>query len=156
MKNHKLLLASFLVTSSVFGQQVISSQGTTLTTSSGSVDFTLGEVVISTLSTSSNDLTQGFHQTTWNIASIEDFMPEFLITVFPNPMETELIIETEKYEDVNFQLIDNSGKLIQEGYLIEEKTVIDVSDYSTGAYQLRLRDGNKNPLKNIKLIKAQN
>ena len=61
MKRHTLVLFSLLATGTVSAQEVVSSQGDSY--SNGSIDFTLGEVIIATGTDGTNDLTQGFHQT---------------------------------------------------------------------------------------------
>jgi len=63
----KLLLLGALALSTItYGQEVVSTQGDSYTNASGSIDFTIGEVVINTGTGGTNDLTQGFHQTNWN------------------------------------------------------------------------------------------
>ena len=72
----KLLLLGLLLPAVSFGQEVISSQGDSYSNASGSVDFTIGEVVIATGTDGNNDLTQGFHQTNWNFVGLEDHNPD--------------------------------------------------------------------------------
>ena len=75
MKRHTLVLFSLLATGSLSAQEVVSTQGDSYSNVSGSIDFTLGEVIIATESDGTNDLTQGFHQTNWNFVGLEDFAP---------------------------------------------------------------------------------
>jgi hypothetical protein len=58
-----LFFFSLLTTISVTAQEVVSTQGDSYSNSSGSIDFTIGEVIINTGTDGTNDLTQGFHQT---------------------------------------------------------------------------------------------
>jgi hypothetical protein len=57
---------------------VISTQGGTYSGSGLVLDFTVGEVVINTASTStgSHTLTQGFHQSKWSVVGIRDHFPD--------------------------------------------------------------------------------
>ncbi|MDB4769189.1 hypothetical protein OAG16_03825 [Saprospiraceae bacterium] len=48
MNTHTLVLFSLLATGTVSAQEVVSSQGDSYSNGSGSIDFTLGEVVIAT------------------------------------------------------------------------------------------------------------
>jgi hypothetical protein len=61
-----LFIISLLITSSLSSQTlertVIGSSGTTLSTANASLDFTIGELVVTTSSNGSNTLTQGFQQ----------------------------------------------------------------------------------------------
>ncbi|WP_299886064.1 hemagglutinin protein [uncultured Lacinutrix sp.] len=67
MKN-KLLVIGLLTAVFAFGQsierQVIGSSGSTLSNGSVSIDFTVGELVVTTISDGTTTLTQGFHQQT--------------------------------------------------------------------------------------------
>ena len=60
MKKHTLVLFSLLATGTVSAQEVVSTQGDSYSNGIGSIDFTLGEVVIATGTDGTNDLTQGF------------------------------------------------------------------------------------------------
>lgn len=57
------LLASMMVNAQSLERQVIGSSGTSFSNATAQLDFTVGELAVSTLSNGSNDLTQGFHQT---------------------------------------------------------------------------------------------
>ena len=153
MKRKHLIVVSLLASSTVFGQEVVSSAGETYTGTNGVIDFTLGEVVISTVSSTSNDITQGFHQTNWNFVGLDDFDPDFEANVYPNPMETTLNVSVSEFEDVHYELIDATGRIVQASALTEEITKIDVQNYVTGSYQLRLLKSNNELIKNFNLIK---
>ena len=94
MLKNTLLFFSLLTSVCVSAQEVVVTQGDSYTNSNGSIDFTIGEVVINTGSDGSNDLTQGFHQTNWNFVSIEDHVPSYEATIFPNPTSEILTIRT--------------------------------------------------------------
>lgn len=155
MKNHNVLLVSLLISFSSIGQEVISNQGETYSNTNGTIDFTLGEVVINTVSSGTNDITQGFHQTNWSFVGIEDLQPDYEVSVFPNPMETQLLIQAEKFQGVKYELFDSKGKIVKQAQLVQEETHIDVQHVSAGAYQLRLTNELNQPLKKFTLIKQQ-
>ena len=83
MKRHTLVLFSLLASGIVSAQEVVSTQGDSYSNASGSIDFTLGEVIIATGTDGTNDITQGFHQTNWNFLGVEDFAPNYEATIFP-------------------------------------------------------------------------
>lgn len=120
------------------GQEVIASQGDSYSNSSGSIDYTIGEVVTFTATDGSNDLTQGFHQTNWNFLGLDDYAPNFEVGVFPNPTENYLNIQTEAYENVRFILTDAQGKLIMTDVLSNSLTTLEVAHLATGSYNLSL------------------
>jgi len=67
MKNIFILFLAFVITLQCGAQQVISSAGKNLSTSSASVNFTLGETFVKEYYTTSTNLSTGFHQ---NIPSL--------------------------------------------------------------------------------------
>ena len=85
MKKITLVLFSLFATLSVSAQEVVSTQGDSYSNASGSIDFTIGEVVIDTGTDGTNDLTQGFHQTNWNFVGLDDNDPSYEAIIFPNP-----------------------------------------------------------------------
>lgn len=155
MKKRLLLLAScWFLSAGVWSQEVISSQGDSYTNSSGSLDFTIGEAVTFTGSDGTNDLTQGFHQSNWSFVGVDDQLPEIIISVFPNPMEETLVISTEEFDNVNYKMIDASGRIVRENKLTETNTNISVGELSPGNYQIVLFE-NERQTKTFKLIKNQ-
>ncbi|MFB0961844.1 MAG: hypothetical protein QMB20_11635, partial [Flavobacteriales bacterium] len=64
MKTHVLvlLLLSLLTTLGILSQEVVSTQGDSYSNASGSIDFTIGEVITATGTNGASDITQGFHQ----------------------------------------------------------------------------------------------
>jgi hypothetical protein len=148
MKKQIFLFATFFAAFSASAQEVISSQGETYSNTNGSIDFTVGEVVINTGSNGTNDLTQGFHQTNWNFLGLEDFAPDFHATIFPNPTQDVLNIKTSVFENVTYTLYDAQGKLVLQNILSAEQTPIQVSQLAPGSYSLELifENENKGPL----------
>jgi len=149
-----LSLFLLLVAGNISAQEVISTQGESYSNSNGSIDFTIGEVVINTGTDGTNDLTQGFHQTNWNFVGLEDHQPNYTVKVFPNPLQNELIIEAPVYDGVSYVLTDALGRIIQTGALSSIQTSVPTQELATGSYQLQLLN-KETPLKTIKLSKNQ-
>ena len=149
-----LFAFTILFTINLFSQDVISSQGDSYTDSSASIDFTIGEVVTFTGSTIENNITQGFHQTNWSFVSVQDHVQDYQAIIYPNPTEDFLNIQTSLYQDVNYLLYDEMGKLILQGNLSSEKTSLDVSKIATGRYSLTLINS-KEALKTFNIIKTR-
>ena len=144
MKKQIFLFATFYAAFSASAQEVVSSQGETYSNANGSIDFTVGEVIINTGSNGTNDLTQGFHQTNWNFLGVEDFAPEYQVTIFPNPTQDVLNIKTSLFENVTYTLYDAQGKLVMQNILSAEQTPIQVSQLAPGSYSLELIFENEN------------
>ena len=154
MKYRLLLIFFVFYSSSLFSQEVVSSQGDSYTNSGGSLDFTIGEVVTFTGSNIENILTQGFHQTNWSFVNIENHVPSYEAIIFPNPAEDFLNIQASLYEDVSYILYDEMGKLILQGRLLTEKTSLEVSQLATGRYSLILNNSKEN-LKTFNIVKTR-
>ena len=154
MKKNTIVLFSLLTTLSVSAQEVVSTQGDSYSNGSGSIDFTLGEVIIDTGTDGTNDITQGFHQTNWNFVGLEDFAPNYEAIIYPNPTSDVLNIRTSTFENVTYTLYDAHGKLVMQNILSSEQTPIQVSQLAPGSYSLTLNNETQN-LKTFKLIKQQ-
>lgn len=153
MKN--LLLLGTLFSSFLFGQEVISFQGDSYSNTSGSIDFTIGEVIITTASDGNNDLTQGFHQTNWNFVGLDYQNPDFEISVYPNPIDNELNIETDAFENMNYVIYDAVGKIVLQSKLTGAKTQIKSRHLLPASYTLVVQNQNQEKVKTFKLIKTQ-
>ncbi|MFT6443014.1 MAG: hypothetical protein ACJASQ_001110 [Crocinitomicaceae bacterium] len=153
MKKNTIVLFSLLTTLTVSAQDVVSTQGNSYSNASGSIDFTIGEVVINTGTDGTNDITQGFHQTSWNFLDVEDFAPNYEAIIFPNPTSDVLNIKTSTFENVTYTLYDAMGKLVLQDKLSAEQTPIQVSQLAPGSYSLTLNNETQN-LKTFKLVKT--
>ncbi|MEW7291036.1 T9SS type A sorting domain-containing protein [Aquimarina sp. 2304DJ70-9] len=150
----KITLVFFLILTSltVYAQEVISTQGDSYANESASVDFTIGEVVINTLTDGTNDITQGFHQTNWKFVDLEDHTPSFEVIIFPNPTEDILNIQTSSFENVTYSIYDALGKLVLQDKLSAELTPVSTSHLASGLYSVTLNTKGKK-LKTFKLAK---
>jgi len=104
-------------------------------------DFTLGEIAIETISSENFMLTQGFHQPSLGIISInEDSYSQ--ISVYPNPAVDIINLELLGFEGnyVNIQILDLSGKLIYSELVAinSEKHQINTSILEIGSYVLEV------------------
>lgn len=153
MKKHTFVLFSLLTTISVSAQEVIATQGDSYSIASANIEFTIGEVIINTGTDGTNDLTQGFHQTNWNFLGVEDYAPNYQVTIFPNPTEDVLNIKTSTFENVTYSLYNAQGKLVNQNILSAEQTPIQVSQLAPGSYSLTLNNETQN-LKTFKLVKT--
>ena len=142
-----------LSTNAVVAQEVVSTQGESYSNGSGSIDYTIGEVVINTIDDGTHTLTQGFHQTNWNFLGLDNHSPNYSVVIFPNPTEDILNIETNMFENVTYSFFDSQGRLVLQDRLNSERTSIPVDFFSTGNYQLILKK-NDIYLKTFKLVKT--
>jgi hypothetical protein len=153
MKKKTLVLVLFFASLDVSAQEVISTQGDSYSIAIGNIDFTVGEVIIATGTDGTNDLTQGFHQTNWRFLGVEDHVPSYVASIFPNPTSDILNIRTSMFENVTYTLYDAQGKLVMQDILSAEQTLIKVSQMAPGAYSLTLNNETQN-LKTFNLVKT--
>ena len=137
----------------ITAQEVIATQGDSYSNTNANIDFTIGEVIIDTGSDGNNYITQGFHQSNWNFTGLEDYAPNYEVSIFPNPTSEILNIRTSVFENVTYTLYDAQGKLIIQNILSTEQTPIQVGQLTTGKYSLILSSKNQK-LKTFKLIKT--
>lgn len=153
MKKKTLGFFSLLFTLSLSAQEVVSTQGSSYSNASGAIDFTIGEVIINTGTSGSASLTQGFHQTNWKFLGLTDFEPSYIVSVFPNPTEEFLTIQTDNFEKVEYALFDEQGKIVLQGNLTNTQTQLQVKQLANGNYTLSLSK-EKLLLKTMKLVKT--
>lgn len=134
-------------------QEVISTQGDSYSNANNTLDFTIGEPVIGTVTDGTNDLTQGFHQTVLVITNVEDLDAKFLVNIFPNPTSEAVNLTVEEYGGVTFQLFDVAGKLLTQASLTGKNTTVKVGDYPKGTYLLTLTQEENKKVKVYKIIK---
>lgn len=92
------------------------------------IDWTLGEVSITTIQNSAHQITQGFHQPYFSADSIEEIpsrMAEIVVHPNPTPDWLEISLTFDKSRKVQIRLFDNKGSLIwkinREGRQIVER-----------------------------------
>jgi hypothetical protein len=75
------------------------------------------------------------------------------ISLFPNPVSNDLhIIVDEKYTKVQYQILGITGCIVRMGELVENESILNLSDLSSGIYFVKIFDSNK-ILKTSKILK---
>lgn len=98
-----LLFSAGLAISQSVAPQVTASAGGHFTGANAQLSWTIGEVVIETFETETNQLTQGFHQTNMLITAVEDLAKDFQVKIFPNP--TAAIMKIQWKETVDAMIL---------------------------------------------------
>ncbi|MBL4669886.1 MAG: T9SS type A sorting domain-containing protein [Flavobacteriales bacterium] len=156
MKNILLII---LVTISIISvgqtieREVISSNGNFYSNSAGQLSTTLGEIIISTVSSSINTLTQGFHQTQITVTNIKDHQTDFEMNVYPNPTSNFITIKVKELkEKTSFSIYTVEGKMILSNSLTLLETKLNVVTFAKGNYFLKITQ-DKKIIKTYKIIK---
>ncbi|MCJ8289186.1 MAG: T9SS type A sorting domain-containing protein [Crocinitomicaceae bacterium] len=153
MKAHLILLYSITTFSLSQAQEIISTQGDSYSNTTGTIEFTIGEVIIDTETNGPIGVTQGFHQTEMEIVGLVESPPLNISSIFPNPVGDILNVPVTSSQKVSYGLYDSHGKLIARNILTSENNTIEVSQLTVGTYSLRLTDESQNR-KTFKFIKS--
>ena len=131
---------------------VVASQGDYFSSASGSVSWTLGEIMGETYTTT-NILTQGFQQPKLLVTAVTTIEGELLGSLFPNPINNNVnVIVSVKSK---FIIYDMLGKQIGNWNLITGKNEIDLSKLADGMYQATLINTENNFIQSFKIIKSE-
>jgi hypothetical protein len=164
MKNNLIILAALLSLwskSQTVTPTVISSNGGSVVLAAGTIDWTIGEIVIDTYTGASNSTTNGFHQPLINLSTFIGESPGSAeIVIYPNPVNKNLQfkISDSKCMEYEVQLHDAAGKLVLSQTLLFQSVhsgaEIDVSGLSNGVYLAQISALKCNLLKTIKILKT--
>lgn len=159
MKNNILFLfIALLLSLSAIGQtahQVISATGGDATGIGGSVAYSVGQIVYSTITGTTGSLAQGVEQA-YEIYSvgIKETVLNISLRVYPNPTSDFLTLKVQDYnnEALSYSLLDEQGKLVLNEQISTQDTQIAMSSLARGAYFIDVLKANKK-IQMFKIIK---
>jgi hypothetical protein len=129
---------------------VIAAAGNHAIGSNAQLSWTIGECLTTTVSNGSGTITQGFHQTTLNVVSIEEQnVAGVNVTVFPNPTSDHVSIALKNnVKALQIELLDINGKLLlrQKVEAEVDRVQLSMMEYAHATYLLRIfcSDGSTN------------
>jgi len=156
----KIIIIIVLFSFNIFllkGQETTAASGGNVTGTGGSVSYTIGQVVFSTVSGTNGSIVQGVQQA-YEIAVLTAVVNTEEITlnciVYPNPTRNtiKLTIESPDIENMSYRLFDIHGLLIQDMKVESEETEISMTNLAPSIYFLKVIK-NKKELKTFKIIK---
>lgn len=140
---------------------VTSASGGVITTNNFTLEWTLGEMAVETISTQTSMYTQGFHQPKLKVDKIH-LLPDIMLSnkvlnVYPNPVSSLLTIEVGFISDVSLflMLFDAKGHLLLKQQVLPKERVIhiDIQHYNQGTYFLQINNINGSPISISKVVK---
>lgn len=160
MKNKQIilnvLLLSGLCLTGVQAQESVNTSGGNASSGSGSVSYSIGQVVYTTNTSASGTLTQGVQQPFEIITLGADDVPQIQLTamVYPNPTVQNLTLSILEFDltEVEYSLFDMQGKIISNGKVTQTETEIEMSLLASANYFLRVSKAGTE-LKTFKIIK---
>ncbi|HRW63740.1 MAG TPA: T9SS type A sorting domain-containing protein [Bacteroidales bacterium] len=162
MKKILLIIIALIIGGVAYSQTissyVVASAGESAENGNISISWTLGEVAVETLESSSITLTQGFQQGYFEITSIDESITgNITLKVYPNPAAEFIWVamETVDIKVATIEIFDIDGKRVynQKWHLIDGEKQILLNGFSASQYILRVSDETGKVLQNLKLIK---
>jgi hypothetical protein len=150
-----LLLILFCLPKLMAQQATVTASGNSAGTG-GTISYSIGQVADKTQTGTTGTITQGVQQpfeiVTLSGSEFENIRLE--VVVFPNPTISTVTLKISDFtlENLNYQLYDIQGKLLFDGKISSGETVLDMENYTSGAYVLRINSKTKS-LKTFKIIK---
>ena len=159
MKSQKTILALFLsmTISVIYAQEAVLTTGGDASSSSGSLAYSVGQVVYTTNSNTDGTVSQGVQQAFEIFTlSIDDNQLDILLSVYPNPTTSyiNLRMDDQIGKDLSFQLYDLRGRLLRQGDITDKITQIDMQKLQSATYLINILHNHKR-VKSFKVIKAE-
>lgn len=146
-------------------REVVSAGGGDSSNANARLSWTIGEPVVETVVGSNAQITQGFHQSHFQIISVEEHAElGYNILVYPNPVTDALKVEMNYTgtlpapEDAEFNLVltDLAGRLLNEENIKNtNEHIIPMQDYATGQYILQVTGIDGGLHKSVQIIKLK-
>ena len=159
MKNKKTIMSVMFLLLGLGGihaQENAVATGGEATGTGGSSSYTVGQVVYTTNTGTNGSVAQGLQQP-YEISTtvgINETTIQLELSVYPNPTTNylQLKVESEKLENLNFQLIDLQGKVIENKKVTATTSTINLESLRKATYFLTVTDNNQ-LIKTFKIIK---
>jgi len=137
-----------------YGQQVIGAAGATTTTTGGSVSYTVGEIAIQTIETSSGTASEGVQQA-YEIykVGVTELALGSSINVYPNPTNGQLTLNTTNLnKNLSYELYDSQGKQIHKCASFSDGHTLSITEFVNAVYYLKISSDSQ-PIQTFKIIK---
>ena len=156
----KILIVGFSLlffgTVKLYAQQGFVASGGDATGSGGTASYSIGQIDYVTATGSNGTISQGLQQPFEILVTSVTNNPGINLSaiVYPNPTTNflSLKIENSKLDNVSYQLYDELGQLLTEKRIDANETKIELVNYSSAIYFLKVISNNKE-LKSFKIIK---
>ncbi len=128
-------------------QEAITAAGGNVSSSQGSVNYSLGQVVYTTNSGVNGTVSQGVQQPfeISTVTGIKEADITLQCSVYPNPTDDylKLKIANCSIEKLYYQLYDINGKLLENKKIADNETIISMGNLVSGSYLLKVTDNQK-------------
>jgi hypothetical protein len=143
-------------TSLLHAQQSVNTSGGSASGGGGSVTFSVGQVMYTSVADSTGQVSQGVQQAyeIFNVG-IKESMLNISLAVFPNPTSNNLTLSINDYkkEKLTYQLFDLQGKLLISGDVTTKQTEINTSALASASYFVHVLNQENQKVQSFKIIK---
>ena len=154
MKSLTLFFCLLFTTSIVYSQEIVTTAGGEAT-GSGTVSYSIGQVVYSNTTGSNGSVSQGVQQAYEIVDAIGEAVEINLeLSAYPNPTNNALTLNIGNYNNQNlsYRLCDMQGKLLDSKKVINSSTEIGMQGLPASTYLLNIVD-NESLIKTFRIIK---
>jgi len=147
------IIMTSLATSQTASPELVSSAGDSFNNTSYQLDWSIGECITATHSAGSYVITQGLHQSSYDIATEIDLAQDINITVYPNPTSDLISLSGfQTLSGLHVRITDINGKVLQQAEVTNETEQLNFSNYAAGTYFISVTENNQ-LIKSFKIIK---
>ena len=126
-KKESLLILFVLLVFGLNSQQSMNTQGGNFSSSTGSLSYSIGQVVYEFYGSASFTMAEGVQQPfeVSNTFSLPLLGADIQLSVYPNPAINEITLNANKPDGLEYHLFTIHGKLLESNIVIYPNTVID-------------------------------
>ncbi len=138
-------------------QESLNTTGNNDSNNNGSVSYSVGQITYQTNTGTNGSVIEGVQQP-YKISVVTDIEEakniNLSIAAYPNPTTNYLTLEVKNFElsNLNFQLLDIRGKLLQKKKITDSQTKIIMNNLVPATYFVKIIQKNKE-VKTFKIIK---
>ena len=123
---------------------------------SGSVSYSIGQLIVTTNKTKDGSVTQGVQQgfELFTLVNPELRTLTLKAVTYPNPTKDKIVLSLSdnNLKELSYSLYDINGRLMRKGEVNKENTIIAMKKLTSGIYLLKVKQKEKQ-LKVFKIIK---
>jgi len=147
----------FMGVGGLHAQQIVPASGGDAVGSGGSSSYTVGQVVYTTNTGANGSLAQGIQQPyeISTLVGLEVTQINLELSAYPNPTNNVIHLSIGNYENekLSYQLYDVQGRLLVGKPVKDNRTSINLQDFSGSSYLLNVLNNNQ-LIKTFRIIKT--
>ena len=159
MKNSNVILFCtflLLVPTFILAQNAIPASGANASSPTGSISFTIGQLIVSSLKNDDATMIHGVQQPfeISVVTGLEIQEIKLVLNIFPNPTSDILTLRIEEFDigGLSYRVFNATGVMLEDRKINGNETHISMGRYSSGIYYIKVAKKNLD-IKTFKIIK---